>query len=202
MPLSIETQNSLEHLFRSLLEEALLSERVVLGAGGEAYLLQLCRRMAHRDALHAFQAPDESGTPALVWLYRRARECAPSERFDAYRTIGDVALVVSGLFQPHVARRRSAVGVDYYVRMGAAGYDSASRLASGSGFGPILAELAANFARLVEVLTRVAERTTLPVADDLAALYARFRRNPESQKLLERLTAAGASPVFTLPGQA
>lgn len=179
-----------------------MSERVVLEAGGEAYLLQLCRRMADRDALHVFQSPDDPGTPALVWLYRRARECAPSERFEAYRTIGDVALIVSGLFQPHVARRRSAVGVDYYVRMGAAGYDSASRLAADSGFGSILAELASKFARLVEVLTRVAEQTTLPVADDLAALYARFRSNPESQALLERLSALGASPVFLAPGQA
>ena len=202
MAFCIETDQSIEALFGTLLVDALASERVVLREEGEAYLLQLCQRMAHRDALHAFQGSDDPGTPALVALYRRARECAPSERFDAYRTLGDVSLVVSGLFQPHVARPRSVVGVDYYVRMGSAAYDSASKLSAASGFGPILAELAAKFARLVEVLTRVAEQTTLPVADDLAALYARFRRNPESAALLERLSHAGASPVWAPAGEA
>ena len=131
------------------------AENVVLEAGGEAYLLQLCRRMAHRDALHALQDADDRGTPALAWLYRRAREVAPSERFEAYRTIGDVALTVSGLFQPHVARERATVGVDYYIRMGSAGYETASTLAGPSGFRPVLAELALKFERLVEVFTRV-----------------------------------------------
>lgn len=202
MPYGIETGKTLEELFSALLGDALASERVVLREDGEAYLLQLCRRMAHRDALHVLQAPEDPGTPALVWLYRRARESAPSQRFHAYRTIGDVALVVSGLFQPHVARERSAVGVDYYVRMGSAGYDTAARLAASSGFGPILAELAEKFGRLVEVFTRVAERTTLPVADDLAGLYARFERNPASGSLVGRLSAAGASPVWNARGDA
>ena len=193
----IETTDSLDRLFGELLVNALASERVVLNAGGEAYLRHLCRRMAHRDALHVLQDTDESGTPALAWLYRRARECAPSERFDAYRTLGDIALIVSGLFQPHVARPRSAVGVEYYVRMGSGAYETAAHLSADSGFGPILDELARKFARLVEVLTRVAEHTTLPVADDLAALYARFQRNPESRVLLERLTRAGAAPVWS-----
>lgn len=202
MAFCIETQKSVEALFRGLLTDALATEQVVLREGGQAYLLQLCRRMTHRDALHVLQAPEDPGTPALVGLYRRARECAPSQRFDAYRTLGDVALIVSGLFQPHVARPRSAVGVDYYVRMGSAAYDTAAGLSEASGFGPILAELAAKFARLVEVLTRVAEQTTLPVANDLAALYARFRRNPDSQALLDRLTTAGAMPVWCTAGEA
>jgi len=202
MAFRIETGSTLERLFGDLLVDALASERVALKTGGEAYLRQLCQRMAHRDALHAFQDADEPGTPALVWLYRRARESAPSQRFDAYRNVGDVALVVSGLFQPHVSRQRSSVGIDYYIRMGSTAYSAASSLSAHSGFGPILAELAEKFAALVEVLTRVAEQTTLPVADDLAALYARFRRNPESKALLDRLAAVGASPVWGASGQA
>ena len=202
MAFCIETQNSLEGLFAELLNEALVAENVVLAEGGEAYLRQLCRRMAHRDALHAMQSNDDRGTPALAWLYRRAREAAPSERFEAYRTLGDVALVVSGLFQPYVARRRSSVGVDYYVRMGSAGYGTASDLAGASGFSQVLADLSRKFDRLVEVLTRVAENTTLPVEDDLAALYARFRRSPESQDLLDRLSRAGATPVWSSLGDA
>ncbi len=196
MAFDIETSDALERLFRDLLSEALASERVMLQAAGQAYLCRLCRRMAHSNALHGGQDADERGTPALAWLYREARRAAPSQRFNAYRTLGDIALVVSGLFQPHVVRRSSAVGVDYYVGMGSAGYATAAQLAADSGFGPILAELSENFARLVEVFARVAENTGLPVADDLSALYARFRRNPESRAMLDRLHAAGGSPVW------
>ncbi|MEM8993945.1 MAG: hypothetical protein AAGF23_04055, partial [Acidobacteriota bacterium] len=82
------------------------------------------------------------------------------------------------------------MGVDYYVDMGRAAYDSAARHTQ-AVFQSMFFELAMKFARIVEVLTRVAEETTLPVRKDLANLYERMLRNPESQALNRRLLSEG-----------
>ncbi len=192
----IDTRCSLEAFFDELMRDALAAERVDLDPAAAAYLVQLCAEFSRHEALHGRARPDEPGTPTLTWLYQQAREGAPAARFDAYRHLGDVSLVVSGLFAPHLERRRAVVGVDYHVQMGAAAYDQAASLARRSGLGPLLGELASKFRRLVEVLTRMAERTTLPVCQDLGALYARVLRLPESRLLQSRLLEQHAIPVL------
>ena len=122
----------------------------------------------------------------------------PGKRFDAYRHLGDVSLIVSGFFTPHVERERSLVGVDYYVQMGTSAYDAAATLAARSGFSRLLNELATKFSKLVDVLARVAEQTTLPVARDLRALYERILHAPESKLVREKLLQQGVAPVFAL----
>jgi hypothetical protein len=192
----IDTRCSLQAFFEDLMRDALAEERVVLDPAAVAYLVQLCSEFSRHESLHGRARPDEPGTPTLAWLLQQAREGAPSARFDAYRHLGDVSLVVSGFFGPHLERRRALVGVDYHVEMGAAAYDHAASLARTSGFGGLLAELAAKFRRVVEVLTRMAERTTLPVCRDLGALYARVLRFPESRVLQARLIEQHALPVL------
>lgn len=192
----IEPLTSLESFFEELLEAALAAEQVDLDHASRAYLLHLLAEFAQKEALHAHQAAEDPGTPMLVSLYARAREGAPSQRFEAYRHLGDVALMVSGLFAPHVERSRSLVGIDYYVQMGAAAYDQAASLSRRTAFEHLLAELAAKFRRLVEVLMRVAEQTTLPSLSDVGALYARLIRTPESRSLHQRLVAKGVAPVL------
>jgi hypothetical protein len=84
--------------------------------------------------------------------------------------------------------------------MGAAAYDSAASLAEPHGFRSILRELAVKFRRLVEVLTRVAEQTTLPVARDVAALYERLCLNPGNGDVHRRLLQQGLIPSVSLAG--
>ncbi|MBK8010794.1 MAG: hypothetical protein IPK13_05560 [Deltaproteobacteria bacterium] len=194
---SIALATSLEGFFRDLLQQALEQERVELQAETYVYVLKLCTEFAHAERLHEGGRLDESGTPALVWLLERAVSGAPSARFEAYRHLGDVSLFVSGFFAAHVERRRSLVGVDYYIDMGRAAYDTAASLAQRGGFSALLAELAENFRRLVEVLTRMAEQTALPVASDLDALFTRFARNPDSVMLGRRLCRLGVGPVWS-----
>jgi hypothetical protein len=193
----IETHVSLESYFEELLREAMAVERIELAAGSFGYVTKLFSDFATHQGLHGRQRPGERGTPALVWLFEEAQQATDrGARFDAYRHLGDVSLIVSGLFTPHVERDRSLVGVDYYVQMGTAAYDTAASLANQSGFSKLLAELALKFDRLVEVLARMAERTTLPVARDLRALYERMLRSPHSPALCERLLEHGVAPVI------
>ena len=195
----IETHSSLENFFEELLREAMAIERIELAAESFVYVKNLFADVATHDGLHGRQRAGERGTPALVWLYEEAQKATDrGARFDAYRHLGDVSLIVSGFFTPYVERERSLVGVDYYVQMGTAAYDAAAGLAYRSGFSRLLAELSVKFGRLVEVLSRMAERTTLPVAHDLRALYERMLRNPQSLSLRDRLLEQGTAPVFAM----
>lgn len=196
MTLRIETHSTLEGFFAELIREALAAEKLQLEDASITYLLNLCREFSRHEAMFGAERAGESGTPTLVWLLERAQTADRGGRFQAYRHLGDVSLVVSGLFSPHIERDRSLVGLDYYIQMGAAAYESAASLAPPQSFGALLAELAQKFRRLVEVLMRVAEQTTLPVARDVAALYERFVRNPQSEALARRLQQQGAFVAF------
>ena len=193
----IETHSTLEGFFEELLREAMAVEHVDLEHESFVYVTGLFADFAKPGGLHRCQRAGERGTPALAWLYEDAANARdPGERFNAYRHLGDVSLIVSGFFTPHVQRERSVVGLEYYVDMGMAAYDAASTLAIKSGFSRLLNELALKFSRLVDVLSRVAERTTLPVARDLEALYERLMNAPESRHAYEKLLEQGAVPVF------
>ncbi|MBI4816534.1 MAG: hypothetical protein HY791_09750 [Deltaproteobacteria bacterium] len=191
---TIETHSSIEGYFSELLTEALDAEKLTLTTSAQAYLVQIAAEYGSAQALHRGARPGERGTPALVWLYEEAHRVRPSERFDAYRRMGDVALVVSGFYTPHI--ERSLVDVRYYIGMGEAAYAQCASLAELRPFRAIFEQLAGTFDRLVEVFTRVAERTTMPVARDIASLYERWLRNPDSGPLARRLLAQGAVPIF------
>lgn len=193
----IESHTTLERFFEELLREAMAIERVELEHQSFVYVTNLFKDFGTHEGLHGRQRDGERGTPALVWLFEEAQKARePGQRFDAYRHLGDVSLIVSGFFTPHVERKRSLVGVDYYVQMGTTAYDAAASLAHRSGFSRLLSELAVKFERLVDVLSRMAERTTLPVARDLRALYDRIMQNPDSLLSRERLLEQGVAPVF------
>lgn len=188
----IETHRTLDAFFEGLLEKALTSVRMEMDPGCRAYVVQLCAEAAMKDTLHAGQRAEDPGTPALFKLYEQAVQSAPREQFNAYRHLGDVALLVSGFYTPHI--ERTLVGVDYYVQMGGAAYGRAAVLSKG-GLGEILDKLASQFRRLVEVLTRMAEQTTLPIARDMRSLYDRWIRDPQQEDLYARLGSMGAMPV-------
>lgn len=189
---TIETHHSLEGFFHDLLTAALSAERLALDEGASSYLLHLVTEFSQREALYGASKTDEKGTPALVWLYERAAYAEPQKQFEEYRHLGDVALIVSGFFAQHL--ERSLVGVGYYVRMGGAAYGRAAGLCR-TGFGEILETLSRHFARLVDVLTRVAAQTTLPSVMEIETLYEHWV-GTGSRELVRRLKAQGAVPVL------
>lgn len=198
----IGTHSSLDGFFHDLLDDALQTERVEIAVSSRAYLVQLFQEFSRTEGLHRATGHDDTGAPTLAWLYERAHSGAPSQRFDAWRHLGDVALMVAGLFGAYIERRRSLVGVDYYVQMGAGAYGSAASFSYPSGIGLVLEELARKFRHLVDVLTRVGEATTLPVATGIERLYERWMANPGQEDLLERLGRLGAAPVLVGSGDA
>jgi len=187
----IDAETTLDDYFQGLLARALEAERCAVAPEVRQYLTQLCV-----DFARAHPVGDEGATATLAWLYRAAREAPPPQRFEAYRRLGDVALVVPSFFAPYVERRRALVGRAYYVDMGAAAYDAAADLAR-SGFRQLLRELSGQFRALVDVLTRMAEATSLPMQLDIEQLVDRLCEAPGDGSALRQLESQGLVPVWT-----
>jgi len=197
MQATIITTASVEGFFRDLLEEVLRRESVALSEDSSAYLVQLISGFACPESLHC-GALGESGTPTLFRLYETAVTASPREQFEAYRKLGDVSLFVSSFFAPHV--EQSVVSFEYYLQMGGGAYDRAASLDRQGTMRPMMKQLSRKFTRVVEVLTRLAEKTTLPLRRDLATLYERWARNPNSIDLYQRLLDQGAIPISNKGG--
>ena len=189
----IITTQSVEGFFRDLLTEVLSKQNVQLSEASLAYLVQLVSGFTSPSALHSKARPEESGTPALFRLYEAAIEAPPAEQFEAYRKLGDISLFVSSFFAPQV--ETSVVSFDYYVQMGGSAYDRAASLDRSGKMRPLMNQLSSKFTRVVELLTQIAERTTLPLRRDLASLYERWSRNPNNSDLYDRLIRQGAIPI-------
>ena len=193
MKKTIITTGSVEGFFRDLLEEVLNREALQLSEDSSAYLVQLVSGFTSPESLHGGGRAGESGTPTLFGLYESAVTAAPTEQFEAYRRLGDVSLFVSSFFAPQV--ESSVVSFEYYLRMGGGAYDRAASLDRRGTMRPLMSQLSRKFTRVVEVLTKLAEKTTLPLRRDLATLYERWSRNPESVDLYQRLLDQGAIPI-------
>jgi hypothetical protein len=195
-------RSDLREFFDEELRTSLAAESLQLPRA-HAYLVDLCCDFVARDALQG--ARDEPGPPTLAWLYARAVEGPPDQRLESWRRLGDVALAISGLFAPYLHRRQAVVGPEYYAQMGAAAYASAADLAVRrrvGSLGELFETLARHFRRLVEVLVRLAESTTLPVVREPAALWSRLQADPASSSVLRQLGAQGLSPVWVGSGRA
>ena len=193
MEKKIVTSKSVSGFFSDLLEEVLKGQDVQLSDASAAYLVQVVSGFTDPAVLHSHNSAEESGPPALFRLYERAISAPPLEQFEAYRHLGDVSLFVSSFFAPHV--ERSVVSFDYYIRMGGSAYDRAASLDRTGKMRPLMRQLADKFSRVVELLTQLAEKTSLPIGRDLANLYERWSRNTDNRELYERLIRQGAVPI-------
>lgn len=192
----ISTQQQVDDYFNDLLIEALKSHRLDIANGSRVYLVQLFEEFACADKFHEAAHVSEAGPPTLAWLYERASHVDSSEQFDAWRHLGDVALIVAGLFGAYVERKRSLVGIDYYIEMGTSAYETAAGCAKATGLVPIFRELSHYFRELVDVLTNMGEAANLPVAKSIERLYERWLSNTGQDQLHRRLTKLGASPLI------
>ena len=84
-----------------------------------------------------------------------------------------------------VVAHRKLVDVDYYVSLGGFAYGALSRVETDT-LSPVFAELAEKFARFVDVLSEVSERSSCSSNADLLRLYERWMKtgSPRSAQLL------------------
>ena len=177
---------SVEEFFRDEVDRAFRDKGLTAGTLTEHYVVQLL-------ATYAAQ-PIEATPLALKML--EAVEAAPRERRTQLREIGDTSLYVSGFWAESLADK--LVDVDYYIDLGGTAYGELARGGTGwtgDPFGDVFGELAANFARFVEVLMMISQRTTHVARNqDVVRLYQRWQRT-KSRWDAARLASLGVIPV-------
>jgi len=177
---------TIEEFFRDEVDRAFRDQGLTAGALTEHYLVQLL-------ATYAAQ-PIQAQPLALKML--EAVEATPRERRTHLREIGDTSLYVSGFWGESLADK--LVDVDYYIDLGGSAYGELARGGTGwtgDPFGDVFGELAANFARFVEVLMMISHRTThVARNEDVVRLYQRWQRT-KSRWDAARLASLGVIPV-------
>ena len=122
MPASkaLVTAHDLREHFHEAVNSAVAQHQLPLSAASSHYLGNLLADFSSTGRLFA-GAGDSRGLPPLADLYAEAHAASqPRERQRALRQLGDVALMVAGVFSEYLKRR--LVDIDYYVAMGGSAY--------------------------------------------------------------------------------
>jgi len=191
----IVDMNVMEY-FKDSLSSALNRQKVTAKEDTVFYVVNLLTASARTENLFP-QTPDGTGNPTLALTYAEAVEAkTPDGRENALRRLGDVALVIAGLFASSFSRK--LVDIDYYIAMGGSAYGLLSEQTSNSvrarTFSAIFGELSAKFQNFVEVLAEVGDNTPLGSQTDVLRLYEIWLRTG-SPYAAERLRKQGIVPA-------
>ena len=159
------------------------------------YLVNLLAQFTRAESLFDYTGDGVVMRP-LALVYAQAME-APSRgvRHNALKRLGDVALVVAGMFSASLDRK--LVGVDYYIAMGGSAYAFLSNDMNYAGGRPlpaqIFAELAVKFQAFVDVLAEVSDNSSLRASPDILRHYENWAKTG-SRRAAEQLRKLGVEP--------
>jgi len=183
--MAITPAASVLEFFYEAVKTALRSQDVHASELTEYYLVNLLAEFSHEGI-------DEE--PLILRLAEALSE-SPEERARGLRHIGDTALYVSGFFGESIERRLG--GTDYYLSLGESAYEALAgllRMSRGSDrWCGVYGELAEKFARFVDVLAEVSERSSLGTNQGVLRLYERWVRT-HSARMEEKLRECGLLP--------
>lgn len=200
--MSIVAAVSVSDFFAEAVNDAMRSRGVQASDGARSYVVGLLSDLAKPGS------PIERTLerPLTLLLDEALHTPDVGERFERLRVLGDGVLYSSGFFADHFEAR--GVDTGYVIGIGKTAYDSASslimsRMPSQEEHGPvsglsgrsldIFKELAASFARFVEVIGEVANATIargVATSQGIIKLYERWLKT-RSDKLGEALASHG-----------
>jgi hypothetical protein len=191
----ITDMNVKEH-FQQTVVAALASQKVQAEEDTVYYLVNLLDHFSRAENL--FSATEDGSTiPPLALLYAQALEANDMEtRQHLLRRLGDVALVVGGVFPGSLSRK--LVDVDYYIGMGGSAFSHLSDMAHGSrrirALRGVYAELSMKFKAFVDVLAEVSEISQLNSSLDTLRLYEIWAKTG-SPHMAGKLRKMGIEPM-------
>ncbi|MGR9108708.1 MAG: hypothetical protein ACU843_17455 [Gammaproteobacteria bacterium] len=182
--------------FRKSVLLALVNQSVDTTDETVYYVVNLLTRFTDSSALFQEKSAGRRVTPLAI-LYARAVESnSESERLQAMRRLGDVALFVSGLFSDSLKNR--PVDIDYYIGMGGAAYgylsESFKVRQRDEAHREVFSELAVKFAAFVDILAEVGEHSALSSNTDLLRIYEIWLKT-KSKRAEKKLRDFGISPA-------
>ena len=180
--------------FRGKVSSAASNLKLSITEEVEFYLVNVCEFIQPQQ--RTVEEIDLLDTP-LALIYKKALEASPGHASkDLLKKLGDTSLYIAGYFQDSLNRK--TVGARYFISMGSNAYEKISEIMrdrhSDSSFSAIYQELAKDFAKLVSLITEVAEDTAIDATGNLIALYEKWERTG-SENLRKKLEGQGISPV-------
>jgi hypothetical protein len=194
---SLVTDITVREYFKESLQEALRHQHVDAGEDTVFYVVNLLAHYVKAERLFTY-SQDGPVLQPLALLYVEATEASTcEERNQALKRLGDVALLVAGMFSASLNRK--VVDVDYYIAMGGSAYAYLSEVSRGSlrsrAFGGIFAELSRKFQSFVDALSEVGEKSDLVSSKDIMRLYELWIRTG-SRRAADRLRRLGIEPAL------
>jgi hypothetical protein len=167
--------------FREQLLKAMEHQKVSTSAFTEYYLVNLLASCVRGDS---FPAPEPGyDEMPLAILYAQALQASRQEQARLLKTLGDMALFVSGFFPDSLARR--AVDLGYYRSMGGHAYACLSQQEDVAGLlADVFSDLAQRFMQFADVLSEVSEATHVGSNASLVKLYERWLQTGSARAAL------------------
>lgn len=191
------TGMNVQEYFRHSVNSALAHQKVEATEETVYYVVNLLSCFTRADTLFT-QTADGMELQPLALLYAEALEApGAAERQLLLRRLGDVALVIAGLFSSSLNRK--VVDVDYYIGMGGAAYGFLCEMSKssvrGRVFCAIFNELSRKFQVFVDVLAEVSENSHLSSGTDVLRLYDLWVKTG-SQRVADKLRKLGIEPAY------
>ena len=196
MPTAVIAQTNVQEYFHQAVTRALEHQHIEAAEETVFYIVNLLAHFSRSERLFT-ETEDGIFVQPLSELYAEALE-APSLEVQtrSLRRLGDVALLISGIFSDSLNRK--LVDVDYYIAMGGGAYGHLAELIrdslQGRALGGIFRELSHKFADFVDVLGEVSEEANLTSTKDVLRLYEIWLRTG-SRRAASRLRRLGIQPV-------
>lgn len=186
---SVLVTGRIEEIFKTLVEDAIKSQRLRPSSMAEYYLVALLSGAVNSSAL-LLADPAEDMTFAETYLAIKGQ--SGRQREETLRRLGDRALFVSGFFSDCLLRKNVHPG--YYHRMGSAAYARLADEVEPSPLFELYRELARDFSLFVAILGEVSEHTAAHPDRHVLSLYEKWIWTG-SRSAYDELVANGINPI-------
>ncbi|MSP71341.1 MAG: hypothetical protein EXR76_03960 [Myxococcales bacterium] len=183
---------SLDHYFKSSLDEVLVQQKTEIDEATHSYLVSMLTSFAERSATMTETLDDLMDEPLGVQMMR-AMQSDGQGRFQTLKQIGDTSLYLTGFFSESLSR--SLNGERYYIDVGSGAYHGAAQSLSRGGpsnpFKQMYEGLAVRFVEMVDIINEVSERC-FRQDQDVLRIYERYATTG-SPRAAARLASLGVA---------
>lgn len=152
--------NLCKSFFQEQFSNAILNKNIQINLLSQEYVVSILCDNIKSETLCSL-TKDGTNFPLMFSLYEKSIKSSPINQFNEYRNMGDVSLLMTGLFSDYISRKASLNNKDYYIEMGKSGYYMASRLVPIQDFSLVFEELYSKFGKIVDILNSVSKNLNL-----------------------------------------
>lgn len=159
------------------------------------YLVNLLLHFIQTENLFTQGEDGRLKNPVLADLFAEYSYGDNATKHAALRRMGDVCLVVTGIFPDSLNRK--LVDIDYYFGMGGTAYSQLSKMQFTNLARGLFQELSVKFKAFSDVLSEMSDRSGLQSNTDLLRLYEKWLMT-KSERLRSLLGEHGINAPFNI----